>query len=85
MKTIKAIFTNELTTDIGGKKQYSFNVSQPVKEGDLLITDLYNKKLQVTEILNDVFKFVTKNGVLTNTSDNAFPIKHVSFVLTENA
>ena len=73
MKTIKVIFTNDkLPLSLAlKKKQYSFNVNENVKEGDLLTSDSYNAKLQVTKVHEEYYRYYYPGtGVLTNGFNN---------------
>lgn len=60
MRTIIVVYTNVLLSKEQHQtmKRYSFNVSAPVKVGELLKAEKYDTAMQVVEVLPRLYKFV---------------------------
>jgi hypothetical protein len=69
MKTILVVYTFDKLTkkSVQGVKKYAFNVSFPVKVGDMFDSDDYSTPMQVVEVMKKTFKYVnTFSGDLSN-------------------
>ena len=89
MKTIKGIYTQQRIADddfARNEQQYTFNTEENIKVGDMIQTNEYRNKIQVTEILSEVFVFLnTKTWQPINeASNNVLPIKVITIKQEEN-
>lgn len=69
MKTIFVVYTNiKLSNEeIRKRKKYSFNTSSDVAVGDMIKTAKYDTNLQVTDVLDEAFKYYNSStGEMSN-------------------
>ena len=71
MKTIFVIYTNVKITDkkdLRVRKKYCFNTKDEIAVGDMLSSNSYDTKMQVTQVLDNSYKYYnSQTGELANT------------------
>lgn len=88
LKTIVAIFTNVKVTDkhaINAAKKYTFNTTAAVKVGDLITSPAYGTSIQVTMIMDEVYRYAdVKDGKLYKSAvDSSYLVAIKTLVVAE--